>query len=320
MTQKLDSRIPMVLCSRGEKWGRKVTKAGWEALSRGGSVLDAVEEGTTVVELDPEDTTVGYGGLPNEEGVVELDASIMYGPTHNCGAVAALRDIRTPTSVARRVMERSDHMMLVGKGAFRFAIAHGFRKEELLSEKARLKWLEWKENLSDEDDWFPPQDGKYEEEGGRSHGTINVLTIDGNGDMAGVTSTSGLSFKIPGRVGDSPIIGAGLYLDNEVGAAGATGRGEEVIRTCSTFYIVEMMRQGMTPQEACEAACKRIVDVNGDGDAIRKNRINDKFVALNKKGEVGCAMIHGSTGKPPQFSYRNETGFYVVTGSILIEQ
>ncbi len=319
MTQKADSRVPMVLCSRGEKWGREVTNAGWEALSRGGSVLDAVEQGATVVELDPEDMTVGYGGLPNEEGIVELDASIMYGPTHDCGAVAALRNIRTPTSVARRVMERSDHMMLVGKGALRFALAHGFKEEELLTESARLKWLEWKENLNDEDDWFPPQDGKYEEKGGRSHGTINVLAIDGNGDIAGVTSTSGLSFKIPGRVGDSAIIGAGLYVDNEVGAAGATGRGEEVIRTCSTFSIVEMMRRGMTPQEACEAACRRIIDINGGEGAIWKSRINDKFIAINKKGEVGCAMIFGSSEKPPQMSYRNGTGFHIVTGSILIE-
>jgi N4-(beta-N-acetylglucosaminyl)-L-asparaginase len=310
----------MVLCSRGEKWGRQVTQAGWDILSEGGNIIAAVENGTNVVELDPEDTTVGYGGLPNEEGVVELDASIMYGPTHNCGAVAALRNIKTPTSVARLVMERSDHMMLVGKGAQRFATAHGFKKEDLLSEKARLRWLEWKENLSDKDDWFPPQDGKYEEEGGRSHGTINVFAIDGNGDIAGVTSTSGLSFKIPGRVGDSPIIGAGLYLDNDVGAAGATGRGEEVIRTCGSFYVVEMMRQGMTPQEACEAACQRIIDINGGVEIIRKNRINDKFVAVNKGGEIGCAMILGSREKPPQMSYINETGFHVVDGSILIDR
>ena len=320
MPKSKGSKLPMVLCSRGEKWGRQVTRAGWDILSEGGNILTAVEKGTNVVELDPEDTTVGYGGLPNEEGIVELDASIMYGPTHNCGAVAALCNIKTPTSVARLVMERSDHMMLVGKGARRFAIAHGFKVEDLLSEKARLKWLEWKENLSDKDDWFPPQDGKYEEEGGRSHGTINVFAIDGNGDIAGVTSTSGLSFKIPGRVGDSPIIGAGLFLDNDVGAAGATGRGEEVIRTCGSFYVVEMMRRGMTPQEACEAGCRRIIEVNGGVENIRNNRINDKFVAMNKKGEVGCAMILGSKEKPPQLSYMDETGFHVVDGSILIEK
>ena len=319
MPKSKRSKVPLVLCSRGEKWGRQVTQTGWEILSRGGRVLDAVEKGTNVVELDPEDMTVGYGGLPNEEGVVELDASIMYGPTHNCGAVAALRHIKPPASVARLVMERSDHMLLVGKGALRFAMAHGFKREDLLTEKARTRWLEWKENLSDKDDWFPPQDGKYEEEGG-SHGTINVLSVDGNGDIAGVTSTSGLSFKIPGRVGDSPIIGAGLYVDNDVGAAGATGRGEEVIRTCGTFYVVEMMRRGMTPQEACEAACSRIVDVNGGVDNIKKNQINDKFVAVDKRGDVGCAMILGSKEKPPQMSYMDETGFNVLTGSIMIER
>jgi len=317
-TKPKGGKIPLILCSRGERWGKKVNKPGWDILSQQGYILDAVEQSANVTELDPTDMSVGYGGLPNENGVVELDSSIMYGPTHNCGSVASLRHIKTPSSVARLVMERTDHIMLVGKGALKFALAHGFKKENLLTDRARLAWLRWKENLNDDDDWFPPEDGKYEVIE-RSTGTINVLAIDANGDIAGITTTSGLSFKIPGRVGDSPIIGAGLYVDNNVGAAGATGRGEEVIRTCGSFLVVEMMRHGMTPQQACEAACKRIIDVNGGIENIKKNRINDKFVAVNKKGEVGCASIIGSKKSLPQLSYINETGFHVYDGSVMIE-
>ncbi len=307
-------RRPAVVCSRGEYWGRKVNEPAWEILRSGGNVLDAVIKGAVVVELDPEDTSVGYGGLPNEEGEVELDASVMYGPTHNCGAVAALRHIKTPSLVARLVMERTDHMMLVGKGALKFALAHGFKKENLLTEKARLQWLKWKENLSDEDDWLPPADGKYSE-GDRPTGTINVLGVDADGNLAGVTTTSGLAFKIPGRVGDSPIIGAGLYVDNEVGAAGATGRGEEVIRICGSFYVVSLMRAGKTPQEACELACKRIVEVNRG----RKIDFNDKFIALRKDGQVGVASILGSPDRPPELALWNEDGFQVIRGTYLYE-
>jgi N4-(beta-N-acetylglucosaminyl)-L-asparaginase len=311
-------KIPIILCSRGESWGKKVNQPGWEILSRGGTILDAIEKSANVTELDPEDMSVGYGGLPNEDGVVELDASIMYGPTHNCGSVASLRHIKTPCSVARLVMERTDHIMLVGKGALDFALMHGFKKENLLTEKARIAWLRRKENLSDRDDWFPPEDGRYDVKE-RPTGTINVLAVDKNGDIAGITTTSGLGFKIPGRVGDSPIIGAGLYVDNEVGAAGATGRGEEVIRTCGSFLVIELMRQGKGPQQACEAACQRIIDVNGGIENIKKNRFNDKFVAVNKQGEVGCASIIGSFERLPQLSYINETGFHVYDGSIMIE-
>jgi len=312
------AKLPVLVCSRGEDWGRKVNAPGWEILGSGGSVLDAVEKAANVVELDPEDTSVGYGGLPNEEGVVQLDASCMYGPTHKPGAVAALEGVKTPSSVARRVMERTDHILLVGAGAQRFAIAHGFAIENLLTEKARLAWLKWKENLSSEDDWLPPPDGVYREHNGRATGTINVLGIDAQGDVAGITTTSGLSYKIPGRVGDSPIIGAGLYVDNEVGAAGATGRGEEVIRTCGSFYVVALMRQGMSPAQACLEACKRIVDIN------RRRGIdidfNDKFIAVNKNGEVGCAAIRGSKKSPPMVAFTNTSGFTAMAGEYLIEQ
>ena len=311
-------KLPIIMCSRGETWGSKVLEPAWAALNGGGTILDAVEKGANVVELDPEDMSAGYGGLPNEEGVVQLDACVMYGPTHNCGSVMALEKIKTPCSVARLVMERTDHIQLVSEGALRFARAHGFKEENLLTEKARIRWLKWKENLSDKDDWFPPADGKYEtpEEMARSTGTINVFAIDANGDVAGITTTSGLAWKIPGRVGDSPIIGAGLYVDNEVGAAGATGRGEEVIRSCGSVYVVEKMRGGMSPQQACEAICQRIIDING-GPA--KVNFNDKFVAVNKDGEVGCATVRGKKGKESKASFYTTDGFKVVKATYLIE-
>ena len=305
---------PVIICSRDENWGRKVLKPGWDILSSKGSLLDAVEKSANITELDPEDTSVGYGGLPNERGVVQLDASIMYGPTHNCGSVAALEGIKTPCSVARLVMERTDHIHIVGKGAQDFAVAHGFKVENLLTEKSRKIWLRWKENLSDKDDWFPPKDGDYDID--RTTGTINVLAVDSAGDLAGITTTSGLAWKIPGRIGDSPIIGAGLFVDNEVGAVGATGRGEELLRSCGSFYGVEQMRAGKSPQEACEAVCQRIIDINGGKDKVD---FSDKMVAMNKDGEVGCAAIRGSKGKEPEVAYWSKKGFKVLKGTYLIE-
>ena len=174
--------------------------------------------------------------------------------------------------------------------------------------------MRWKENLSDKDDWFPPEDNNYDEK--RITGTINVLGVDSSGDVAGITTTSGLAYKIPGRVGDSPIIGAGLYVDNEVGAAGATGRGEEILRTCGSFYVVEQMRLGKSPQEACEALCKRIVDINGGTKNIN---FNDKIVAVSKDGEVGCASIKEKKGNAPKLAYWSKNGFNVYDGTYLIE-
>jgi len=306
---------PIIICSRGEMWGEKVLKPGWDILSKNGPLLDAIEKSANVTELDPEDTSVGYGGLPNEHGIVQLDASIMYGPTHNCGSVAAIEGIKTPCSVARLVMERTDHIHIVGKGAQNFAKAHGYKVENLLTEKARKIWLRWKENLSNRDDWFPPSDGDYNDK--RTTGTINVLGLDSNNNIAGITTTSGLAYKIPGRVGDSPIIGAGLYVDNEVGAAGATGRGEEILRTCGSFYVVEQMRNGKSPQKACEALCKRIVDINGGTKNIN---FNDKIVALGKDGSVGCASIKEKKGNEPKLAYWSNKGFNVYKGTYLIEE
>jgi N4-(beta-N-acetylglucosaminyl)-L-asparaginase len=309
--KKVKIRGPIILCSRGRTWGEKVLQPGWRKYHETKSILDAVEAGANVVELDPEDRSVGYGGLPNENGIVTLDSSIMFGPTHNCGSVASLKRIKKASSVARLVMERTDHMMLVGEGAFQFARAHGFPEENLLTERSRKIWLRWKENISDRDDWLPPEDGDYGLEN-RPGGTINVLGLDENGNLSGITTTSGLFGKIDGRVGDSPIIGAGLYVDNSVGAAGATGRGEEVIRTCGSFLVIEMMRQGKSPQEACELACQRIIDINGGLDKVD---FNDKFVAISKEGEVGCAAIMGSEKHPPRAAYISGEGFQVLDGT-----
>ena len=311
-TAKKDN--PIILCSRGEQWGRKVLKPGWDILRKNGKLLDAIEKSANVTELDPNDTSVGYGGLPNEDGVVQLDAQIMNGPDHNCGSVACLEGIKTPCSVARLVMERTDHIHLVGKGAQDFARMHGFKVENLLTESTRKIWVEWKENLSDKDDYFPPANGNYNHD--RTTGTINVLGVNKNGDVAGITTTSGLAWKIPGRIGDSPIIGAGLYVDNEVGAVGATGRGEEMIRSCGSFLGVEYMRNGMSPQEACEAVCKRIIDINGGPSKVD---FNDKIVALSKDGEVGCAAIQGRKGGEPTVATWSKKGFKATKGTYLIE-
>ena len=305
---------PVILCSRGEQWGRKVLKPGWDILRKNGALLDAIEKSANVTELDPNDTSVGYGGLPNEDGVVQLDAQIMNGPDHNCGSVACLEGIKTPCSVARLVMERTDHIHLVGKGAQNFAKMHGFKVENLLTESTRKIWVKWKENLSDSDDYFPPADGNYDQD--RSTGTINVLGLNNDGDMAGITTTSGLAWKIPGRVGDSPIIGAGLYVDNEVGAVGATGRGEEMIRSCGSFLGVEYMRNGMSAQEACEAVCKRIIDINGGPSKVD---FNDKIVALSKNGDVGCSSIQGRKGGEPTVATWSKKGFKAIKGTYLIE-
>ena len=304
---------PIILCSRGKDWAEDVLKPGWDILRKNGSLLDAIEKSANVTELDPRDTSVGYGGLPNEDGVVQLDASIMYGPNHNCGSVAALEGIKTPSSVARLVMERTDHIHLVAEGAQNFAKMHGFKIENLLTESTRKIWVKWKENLSDKDDYFPPADGNYDQE--RTTGTINILAVDKNSDIAGITTTSGLAWKIPGRVGDSPIIGAGLYLDNEVGAVAATGRGEEMIRSCGSFLGVELMRNGRSPQEACEDVCKRIIDINGGPSKVD---FNDKIVALSKSGEVGCAAIRGKKGQEPEVATWSKRGLKVTKGTYLI--
>jgi N4-(beta-N-acetylglucosaminyl)-L-asparaginase len=283
--QKRGVNRPLIVTSKTNPHVKEaVTSTAWDVLLRGGSPLDAAVKGTNVSELDPRDPTVGYGGDPNEEGFLQLDACVMNGPDGGAGAVAALENIKTPCSVARLVMERTDHLMLVGKGALKFAKMHGFKEEDLLTDEARRHWLDWKENLS-ERDYYHPSGKKYDPEGG---GTINVLVLDSGGDIAGVTSTVGHHFKIVGRVGDSPIIGAGLYVDNNVGAAGATGHGEESIKTCASFLAVEKMREGLTPAEACRYVCQRVTERHQE-----RPLFNLKLVALNKRGDYGCCAVRG---------------------------
>lgn len=277
---------PLVVTSKTNALVREeVTRAAWAVLEAGGSAMDAAEKATNVSELDPRDRTVGYGGDPNEDGFLQLDASVMNGADgNNIGAVAALENIKTPSSVARLVMERTDHWLLVGKGALRFAKMHGFKEEDLLTDEARRNWLHWKETLSDRDYYFPPRDPDKPEGGG----TINVLSLDVNGDIAGVTSTVGHHFKIVGRVGDSPIIGAGLYVDNDVGAVGATGHGEECVKISASRIAVEKMKEGLSPTAACRYVCELVSSRHGG-----RPMFGLKLVALNKGGDYGCCALRG---------------------------
>ncbi len=303
---------------------RAVTKAV-ELMHAGADALDAVIAGVNIVEDDPNDMTVGYGGFPNEEGIVELDAAVMHGPTHRAGAVASLRNIKNPSKVAKLVMERSDHVLIVGEGALRFARTHGFIEENLLTDRAREAWLKWKENLSTKDDWLPSHTesdkdiGEMFEPYLRTMGTIHCSALDANGNLSCVTTTSGLAFKIPGRVGDSPIIGAGLYCDNEVGSAGSTGRGEANLINCSSVMVVEYMRQGKSPEQACLDACKRIVDHN----KMRRLKKDDgkpdfgvNFYAINKRGEFGGASLYSGT----KFAFHDGTSARLVDAAYLYKR
>ena len=256
--------------------GVPANDAAWKVLSGGGSALDAVEAGVQVPEGDPEVTSVGYGGIPDEECRVTLDASIM-GPDGNAGSVAFVEGYKHPISIARTVMEQTDHVMIVGGGAEEFARKTGFPREELLTEKAREAWHKWKAGLSSDDDWFSPKE---------NHDTIGMVALDASGDLAGACTTSGLAFKIHGRVGDSPIIGAGMYVDNEIGAAAATGRGEAVTKTCGSFLVVELMRRGLSPQDACRKALERIIEKSGG-----KPDFQVAYIAVNRKGEVGALAL-----------------------------
>ena len=299
---------PVVVASGN---GQAAVTRALEILGQGRDPLEAVIEGVNLVEADPDDYTVGYGGLPNALGVVQLDSCCMHGPTHRGGGVAALERIKHPSRVARLVMEETDHVLLVGEGALRFALENGFEEEELLTEAAREVWLYWRGTLGDKDDYLPPDTSRFSPrareiiegnpdlfgpEKRRPTGTINCCAVDANGDLAGVTTTSGLFFKIPGRVGDSPVIGAGLYVDNDVGAAGSTGRGEANLLNLTSFYIVERMREGRSPTEACLDGCRRIVENNIEKRLQRDDgrpSFNVAFYAVNKAGEYGSASIYG---------------------------
>jgi isoaspartyl peptidase/L-asparaginase-like protein (Ntn-hydrolase superfamily) len=269
--------LPVVISTWNH--GLPANEAAMQVLQSGGKSIDAVEKGARVPEADPESTSVGYGGLPDRDGHLTLDACIMD-HNGNCGAVSYLEHIKHPISVARKVMDETPHVMLSGKGALDFALSKGFQKEDLLTESARKKWEEWK------------FDSKYEPIiNVENHDTIGLLAIDKNGNISGACTTSGLSWKMHGRVGDSPIIGAGMFVDNEIGGCCATGMGEAVMKTLGSFLVVELMRQGASPQQACEEAIARITKNQNYKD------MQIGYLAINKKGEHGAYAVH------PWFNY-----------------
>ncbi|OIQ24343.1 MAG: glycosylasparaginase [Crocinitomix sp. MedPE-SWsnd] len=255
--------------------GLAANEAAWEILSKKGKALDAVEAGVRVSESDPENLTVGIGGLPDRDGKVTLDACIMD-HTSQCGAVACLEEIENPISVARKVMEDTPHVMLVGKGAQEFAVSKGFEKKNLLTTESTKQWKEWLEKSE-----YEPIINI------ENHDTIGMLALDEDGNLAGACTTSGMAYKLHGRVGDSPIIGAGLFVDNEVGAACATGVGEAVIRVAGSAMVVELMRNGKSPSEACKEVVNRIISKHENVDGLQVG-----FLALNKNGEHGSHSVY----------------------------
>jgi N4-(beta-N-acetylglucosaminyl)-L-asparaginase len=256
-------------------FGLQANVEAWKILSSGGRALDAVEAGAKVPEADAKETSVGLGGLPDRDGRVTLDACIMdeHG---NCGSVAYLQHIIHPISVARLVMEKTPHVMLVGEGALKFALANGFKKENLLTKESEKAWKTWLKKSE-----YKPEVNV------ENHDTIGIIALDEKGNLSGACTTSGMAYKMHGRVGDSPIIGAGLYVDNEVGAATATGVGEEVIRIVGCHLVVELMRQGNTPEDACRLAVERILKKNPD----KAKNVQVGFLALNKNGEYGAYCL-----------------------------
>ena len=308
---------PVVIASDN---GIRGVKKAYDMIVSGADTLDAIIAGVNIQELDPDDMSVGLGGLPNEDGVVQLDASCMHGPTKRAGAVGCLEDIATPSLVAKAIMDYTDHIMLVGPDAKRFALAMGFKEQNLLTDKSRAEWIKWKSRLNVNDAWLEtadttavpgqprtrpaprrnPPTGSGEkvtyDEYGVAHtwGTINMNAVDANGDLSSVTTTSGIAWKIAGRVGDSPIIGAGQYCDNTVGAAGSTGRGESNIKVCGAFLTVELMRQGMSPEQAIIKVMERVL-------AMTEKRLLDErgrpyfdlqFYALAKDGRFAAATAY----------------------------
>lgn len=327
---------PLVISSaNGNKFknGGKVTavQKAFTMITEGADVLDAVIAGVNIVELDPLDDSVGYGGLPNADGVVQLDSSCMHGPKKRAGAVACIEGVRTPSLVAKAVLENTDHHLIVGKGAQEFARNLGFKiEEDLNTENSRKQWLEWKRRI-DPSHYLDPM--KRSEAGRKAaldmfaeglireenlHGTINCDGINSKGEICGVTTTSGLAWKIPGRVGDSPILGAGLYVDGAIGAAGSTGRGEANLYNLCSFVIVEEMRRGAHPKDAGMEVLRRIKN-----NTIEKRLLNDRglpnfginFYILNAKGEyAGVTMYPGTS-----FALCNENGPQTIKADALLE-
>jgi len=290
--------------------GEIALQKGMDVLKAGGDTLDAVVAAVTVVEDDPNDTSVGYGGLPNEEGEVELDACLMHGPTRRAGAVGGVRKIKNVARLAKTIMESTNHVFMVGEGAQHFAIVEGFEPMNLLTEKSRLAWLAWKAKT--DDNWAPGLDSPQWKErlatilntpekwelaewinevvAHPPTGTCPCIAVNEKGEISAVVTTSGLAWKIPGRVGDSAVIGAGIFCDGDVGAAGSTGRGEEDIKIAGSHTVVEMMRKGMPPQDACIEALHRVMR-NYNGDKTRLGHMGLQFYALNKDGQHGAATL-----------------------------
>jgi N4-(beta-N-acetylglucosaminyl)-L-asparaginase len=275
---KVNNKVNKPIVLSTWRFGIEANQAAWAILSKNGKALDAVEAGVMVPEGDPKERSVGYGGRPDRDGRITLDACIMD-ELSNIGSVAGLEFIKHPISVARAVMEKTPHVMLVGDGALQFALSQGFKKENLMLEESEKEWKEWL------------KDSEYKPIANiENHDTIGMIALDSYGNLSGACTTSGMAFKMHGRVGDSPIIGAGLYVDNEVGAATATGHGEEVIRIAGCHLVVELMRQGKTPQQACEEAVARVVKLMD----LRKKDLKDiqvGFIALNKNGETGSYCV-----------------------------
>lgn len=275
---KSKSKINKPIVLSTWNFGVQANGAAWEILKNNGRALDAVEAGVKVPEADPKERSVGYGGRPDRDGRVTLDACIMD-EFSNIGSVACLEHIKHPISVARKVMEKTPHVMLVGTGALQFALSQGFKKENLLVEASEKEWKEWLKTSQ-----YKPIANI------ENHDTIGMIALDAHGNLSGACTTSGMAFKMHGRVGDSPIIGAGLYVDNEIGAATATGHGEEVIRIAGCHLVVELMRQGKTPQHACEEAVSRIVKLTKSRNKNLKD-IQVGFIALDKQGNYGAYCI-----------------------------
>ena len=274
--------------------GLRAVQKAFDMLMQGADTLDSVIEGVKIQELDPNDDSVGYGGLPNADGVVQLDASCMHGPTKRAGAVGCLEGIKTPSEVAKLVLKYTNHIFLVGEGAKRFALSYGFKEEDLMTAHSREAWLRWRANLNPDDNFRDVPD--EEKLTLPKTGTINCDAVTPQGDISSATTTSGLSWKIPGRVGDSPIIGAGQYCDNDIGAAGSTGLGEANIKVCGGFLTVDHMRRGMKPTDACLETLKRVVTATEPRllDQRGRPKFGLTFYAVNKRGEFGSASLYPS--------------------------
>ncbi|MBL8749527.1 MAG: N(4)-(beta-N-acetylglucosaminyl)-L-asparaginase [Planctomycetes bacterium] len=301
-------RSPVAIASEN---GVKAVELAVQRMNEGWRPVDAAVAGVELVENDPEDDSVGLGGLPNEEGVVELDACVMDGPSGLGGAVGALQSIKNPAQVALKVMRHTDHVLLVGEGALRFALAHGFVAENLLTEKSRQKWIEWREKRSSIDKWVSPEEnGEHGKEWFKKYahktGTIHLGAVAANGDVGSCTTTSGLAFKIPGRVGDSPLLGCGNYCDNDVGTGGSTGRGEACILSNGGAFVVHQMALGKSPTDACMEAVKRVVrltKVKRLLDDQGRPAFQVKFYGIDKSGQFGSAGLYAD-----QFAVCDEKG------------